>query len=411
MTVRRAAVTAVMALGTGLAVPGAPAAPIGSAPATEMCRGMRATHVVDHGRISGTSGDDVIVVRGRARVVHAGGGDDRICVRRQPGGVFVDPGPGADRVWVETRATVTAFLDEGTDEYFGGPGNDRVYSGEDGRSNRDRVDLRGGDDMIRLSSGSHHAGAVIAGGGGRDLLGLDSWAEFEDYDLRSHDRISFIGSDASETVKLLALGSAAANLGEGDDVVEVDWGYGSSPAPTVDGGPGTDMLALGVGERSIVANVATHRIDSTVGTPAGLGIPGFEGLAILASQTPQERSTESQRTRVELVGDDGDNVLIAGACDVVIRGGAGDDRLSVGDSPYEETAIETTAARECAQTSQVFGEAGDDMMVSHGTTYTRRGTAETPIADLIDGGEGTDTARAGAGVDSCVAEVRVDCEV
>ena len=74
--------------------------------------------------------------------------------------------------------------------------------------------------------------------------------------------------------------------------------------------------------------------------------------------------------------------------------------------------------RTCRRSSDVDGGAGDDVLVSRVVDLDLRGfeigdevrTRELPVRDVLDGGEGDDTADAGAGTDTCLAEVRTDCE-
>ena len=62
----------------------------------------------------------------------------------------------------------------------------------------------------------------------------------------------------------------------------------------------------------------------------------------------------------------------------------------------------------------LYGEAGDDTMRSRVTAVDLRGLdvgesvkhRELPVRDLLDGGEGVDSANAGTGQDTCIAETR-----
>jgi hypothetical protein len=122
---------------------------------------------------------------------------------------------------------------------------------------------------------------------------------------------------------------------------------------------------------------------------------------------------------VVLVGDDQDNTLRAAACRVEVHGNGGDDHLRVG-LPFPDASFFLAGGQEktCRLRSAVHGGLGDDVLVSRvvGIHFPgwdsdeRLRFREVPVRDLLDGGEGNDTARAGRGTDTCLAEVRVDCE-
>lgn len=97
----------------------------------ETCRGVAATIVHTSGNVQyGTAGRDVIVTNGGQ--VITGGGDDLVCVTDGPGSwSLVESGPGDDVVDTTLRTKSTsADLDEGSDQFFGGPGSDDVSTGD-----------------------------------------------------------------------------------------------------------------------------------------------------------------------------------------------------------------------------------------------------------------------------------------
>src|SRR3954468_13832274 len=69
-----------------------------SAHATGSCHGQPATIEASAGDVTGTPGDDVIVVTGTVRFVRAGDGNDLICLAGTTTESYVDTGAGADRV-------------------------------------------------------------------------------------------------------------------------------------------------------------------------------------------------------------------------------------------------------------------------------------------------------------------------
>ena len=409
------------------------------------CGGRVATLVSDASKVTGTPGPDVVVVRARRVDVDARAGDDTICVRGRRGLTTVDPGRGDDRVLVQAVTTTYAELRAGRDNYRGGPGTDAVSSGAVGERNRDAVHLGRGRDALVLGQAEDHHGAALDGGAGRDevvvtvrrgRLLVDAadrratrrgrtvarWRSFETHGVSSAGVQSFVGTDGDDRVTFSGTGPVSAALGAGDDGVSAQFSPVFDTPPRLDGGSGTDRLTLGVGVvSSVVASLVTDTVDITPvfgDERVSFPIAGFEGLAVSAD----DGSPDLPEPRVELVGDEGDNLLQAATCQVVLRGGPGDDDLRVGFDRPHHSRVYLPDAPQCRRTSEVFGESGDDRLVSSTHQYVARTGAfdpgggapsrvvEVAVDDLLDGGEGTDRADAGKGIDTCLAEVRVGCE-
>ena len=109
------------------------------------CLGRTATVAQHRGTITGTPGDDVIVLTGRGRVI-AGGGNDLVC--GSPGGDVIFGGPGNDVV----------LSGDGNDSVSGGPGIDQLH----GESGDDSLTGGPGADEIFGATGTDK---VIAGPG------------------------------------------------------------------------------------------------------------------------------------------------------------------------------------------------------------------------------------------------------
>jgi hypothetical protein len=416
------------------AVAASAAALVAPAPAAEAatCGGKRPTIVSRSASITGSLTPDVIVVLGRNATVDAGSGDDVICVRSRGGLVRLSGGAGDDRVLVEGRTTTIALMSGGRDSYRGGPGTDVVSSGELSNRNLDRISLGGGDDRVLLSASTDHRRAVVSGGPGTDEVTvavarggvavdaaarratqrgrlLARWRAVESYALQAPGSQTFIGSGAGEKVTFLGTGPVVSRSMGGDDEAWVSFAAQTQSAvPRVDGGPGEDLLGVLATASLTVASLVTDRVDvrNDLGQTAGFGFAGFEGMAVDADA----RAVGFGSTRVEVTGDEGANEIRGSACEVVLRGGDGDDRLRVGSDPVPGHVAGGVRGPSCARTATVHGDAGNDELVSRATDYVGDTPGQAPVDDLLDGGEGTDSADAGLGTDTCVAEVRVGCE-
>jgi hypothetical protein len=415
------------------------------------CAGRVPTIVSDAHTVEGTPGDDVIVVRGRVVTVEAGAGDDAICVRGHDGYTYVDAGRGDDDVRVETKTLTVVSLDTGDDTFRGGRGTDYVASGERGRRNRDRIDLGAGDDIAILRGGRDHRQAVVLGGSGEDEITFSvrrsgavhvdaatrratvggsayaTWDGFERFRVGyAIGRQEFTGTQGDDHVVFSGSGAVSATTLGGDDTVSVHvtGSETSSAAVHLDLGDGTDLLDVDSEETRVVGDLTVQRVDLFSHDPSGVeelvGSFGFAGVEGLAVSVWGGSLPTDEPSSVTLVGDDRANVLEADACQVELRGGAGSDHLLVGNhaGPESVNAFTAAPAVSCRRTSDVHGEAGDDVMISHLWHYDTREAedgdpvraTEVPVRDHLDGGDGVDTARAGRGVDTCLAETRVDCE-
>lgn len=165
--------------------------------ASNLCNGTLATISSTDRVINGTSGDDVILVRGPGKhTVNAGAGNDLICsgngaeiingglgndvINSGSGNDVIDSGPGNDVIDSGSGnddVKAGSGNDEikagsGSDAVDGGPGNDSI----NGESGNDSLTGNGGSDVIWGKDGKDS----LAGGAGNDALqggaGLDALA-------------------------------------------------------------------------------------------------------------------------------------------------------------------------------------------------------------------------------------------
>ena len=136
---------------------------------SEMCIRDSATIEGSTGTVTGTPGNDVIVVSGSltgsVSVLDAGAGDDLICVVGLTAQLSLRSGAGNDTVDASTAGSlIFGFLGPGADTYVGGPQSDQI----DASGNPDHVVIRtaGGDDYVAATGGS----ATVETGSGDDVV-------------------------------------------------------------------------------------------------------------------------------------------------------------------------------------------------------------------------------------------------
>jgi Ca2+-binding RTX toxin-like protein len=273
----------------------------------------------------GTATDDVVITGGAARI-DTGAGDDSICITGT-GPVVVNAGPGDDFVGARAHQGKTfVSLGFGDDRFFGSDGPDRVWSQESTNQtspdDRDTIVTYGGDDYVISGSST-------------------------------------------------ALNSDLVLLGLGNDVLVT---YGFSSGAQLSGGPGANLYQPLPG-------------------PDVRGIWTFDNVAGEALMDDLTRLTWRGFQRFDLRGLQGDQlrfvgsaanewVRAGGTCQVVLRGRAGNDRLSVDDEGCNGL------------------QAGDALLVGGGGNDRLKGSAGD---DVLRGGGGRDRGDGGAGDNRCAS--------
>jgi Ca2+-binding RTX toxin-like protein len=137
--------------------------------AAATCHGVPATIEASTGEVTGTPGNDVIVVTGSltgsVTRVDGGAGDDLICVVGITGQLSLQSGTGNDTIDASTAGSlIFAFLGPGADTYVGGPQSDQV----DAFGNPDHVvvSTAGGKDYVAATGLS----ATVDTGPGADSV-------------------------------------------------------------------------------------------------------------------------------------------------------------------------------------------------------------------------------------------------
>jgi hypothetical protein len=308
------------------------------------CQGQAATIEGSNGTVNGTASDDVIVVTGTVSRVYAGDGADLVCLvdTTKLGGrrvVQVDSGAGDDVVDASGAGAGTSIgLGPGADTLTGSPFDDYVTVGVHS------------DTMTAGDPGPY----VVTSGAGRD------------------------------TVTLLGKGATVdARLGRGPDVIAIRASF-AGPDSVFDLGRGKDSAAFevywdepGAGATSLFADLTQDSVTWRGVTSTLLNTENISGYA----------------ERVKILGDGEPNRFYGHGCNVDLRGGGGEDRLTL--SSFSAMDIAPVLA-ECEPTTRLRarGNRGDDFM-SGGKRH-----------DVFIGGLGRDKAHGGpAGHDRCDAEI------
>lgn len=336
-----------------------------------------------------------------------------------------------EEVYAGTRGSqASGATDTSADTIDTGGGDDIVYSGPTtaGAPNADVVrtgsgadtahwageqtasttlDLGTGANVLNLSSGWQATSVVVdasrhlATGDGRPLLRWAGDAAEVVLQLDNRD-VTFVGTDAAETVRMGASvgvassvpsgGSRSALLGRGDDSL-VLYSPGSG---TVDGGRGTDRFyvsacgtaRLHLGGTSTCVTSATPAVSHT------FDLASFEDLLVLADDVSLRGSDRGEKIKVVA-----DRIRLQG------RGGADvlNPNASLGSTAYDTPVV-------------VSGGRGDDRVLgTHTDDLLRGGPGNDKLFgqgrdDTILGGTGRDKAVGKDGSDRCSAEVRRTCE-
>ncbi|TXG84740.1 MAG: calcium-binding protein [Sphingomonadales bacterium] len=296
---------------------------------------------------------------------------------------------------VSAGNTVTAFLDDGDDTYFGGVG-DEVVSGDAGNDTLtggdgndrligdDNADI--GNDTLIGGNGDDYLSAgrginVIDGGAGTDFAELD-------FSLFTGNLLFTLGSVAGEVYEATVDGLFAGSVTNVESV-RISGSRGNN---ILTGGEGNDRLIDGVNGNDTLNG--GNGDDSLTGTFGNDTLNGGNGNDFLSDGFGNNT----------LNGGDGDDYLSAGRGINVIDGGAGTDFAqfnffvsgnvlftagSVAGVVYEATVDGVFAGSVTnVERVEIAGNGGNDMLTG--------GDGD----DVLSGGEGNDTLTGGNGNDT-----------
>jgi VCBS repeat-containing protein len=395
--------------------------------------------------IRGGAGDDLLAIDADDRQIDIDGGSgrDTVTIEGPAGRVFdaglanveiVHGGDGADQVWTSTAVAVELYGGAGSDALSGGVGNDTLV-GEAGSDT-----LKGGAGNDTLVIDADDLNVNIDGGAGNDTLVIeDARGVTVDLGLAHAERgVGGVGADV-----LTTSGTGAVVL-EGKD--GNDWLQGGAGEDKLIGGAGSDAMLGGAGADTLVidaqdllatldggAGIDTVLVEDAAGVAFNLGAHAVErafggvGNDALSAGSATSVYLDGQAgddvltggvgsdTLVggagadSLLGGGGDDVIHVDADDILVSGGAGNDRLVADDSrgvtmnlgaAQIEMASGSTGNDHFFSTGseaiQVAGEAGDDHIVGgSGNDRLDGGMGD----DVLEGGSGGDMLFGGAGTD------------
>lgn len=311
--------------------------PTTTAHAAATCQGQAATIEASSGNVEGTPGNDVIVLSGTVKFADAGDGDDLVCITDTTKPPSVATGAGTDAVDASGAGTkVNIRLGPGPDSLIGSAYGDYVQVGTAGAS----LQAPGDPGPYDVSTGT-----------GKDTLIVEVGAVVD------------------------------ADLGGGADGLLYRAVEGS-PSSHVDLGAGVDGIAFEDDWEDVGAGETTLRVDLT------RDLMEWHGVTSVLLRAENVRGV-ARRIRVR--GDEGANSFSSFGCDVVFRGGAGDDRTTM-----KTIGIYDTQPFDCkpGDVRRAYGNKGDDFL-GGGRSH-----------DVLIGGPGRDRAHGGPGGDDiCFAEI------
>ncbi|HQY88628.1 MAG TPA: calcium-binding protein, partial [Tepidisphaeraceae bacterium] len=269
-----------------------------------------------------------------------------------------------------------------------------------GNGGNDVISGQGGDDIISVSDGA----ATVRGGSGNDEFSIYEGNIFND-DNR-HELYGEGGNDRFYSD--LEVDSSTVYGGSGDDVVSafagdlygqagndtvnfsLDGSFVGSHSQIIDGGSDSDHLTLamsGVGARITLDLIAN---DGRRNTSDACNVRYFEWLTSGHRADLLDASLSTQGVRLDgngdndtLIGSNYADSLYGGEFHDSIQGNGGDDLLDGGtgnDKLIGGLGIDT-----------YFGGSGNDTI-----------SAADGLADIIDGGDGTDEADIDEGLDQTI---------
>ncbi len=336
--------------------------------------------------VIGTAFNDEITGNSEVNRLQGGAGDDRLTA--VGGNDLLEGGDGNDTL-------IASKDDQPGDRLFGGAGNDTLIT-QKGAALLDGGD---GDDIFVVTHAPSMAGVTaIDGGAGLDTLDMRSAIANLKIDL------SLIGPQDVGGGHLIDLTRIEAVVGGGgNDQIKGDagdnWLQGGAGDDIIDGGAGFDFVRYD--DPDFLTGVKVD-LRNTVQTELGgrgvdtlISIEGIRGTAYADT----------------LIGNDEDNIFVAGGGDDRIEGGGGFDYISFENDGFERGAhiglrnqgqaqLTDRGTKTLVSIEGVIGSNYNDYFIgSAGADVLKGGMGDD---DLVGGG-GADTLEGGSGNDTLTA--------
>ncbi len=359
------------------------------------------------------AGDDTVnlgvVAAGETTTINLGLGDDTIVDAAAAGNLVITGNRGADTIDVQSATgdvsifggnEVTDSVD-GADVITGGTGSNTIY----GNGGADTITLtanaaagattfvNAGVDNDTIDATNAGESVTLSGGWGDDTIGLsgNNYTTAVVYGGNGlTDANTTEGVDTITVAAGTATTSAAIYGNAGDDIINFTGDATSTTAVTINGGLGDDTLAVtGTTGDTIDVNLGagndTATLTTTAGNDAAFNVIGY--------------STDDTLT-IDLNGATAAGVTLAvGSASTVIDGAAGDGAVILngytGDLDLtlgSDSKLVTNIVDGADAVTFVGSATGDDQFVSGDADDTFSfATNELEAADVVTGGEGTDT--------------------
>ena len=322
--------------------------------------------------ITGTPGPDDRMGSVRVDAISAGDGDDLIIAREGADVIF--GGDGADRI-LGGEGNDVVWAGAGNDFVLGGRGDDAIY-GEDGD---DILHGEDGDDVLVGGEGNDH----LFGDGGNDVL---------------------VGGSGADTI----------TDGAGDDVVDAgddnDIVLASAGNDVIDGGAGLDSYDAGAATQAVFVDLGSGTIDSQ-----DTGHDRILSVERIITGSGNDSITGSAAAEVISTGEGKDEVTAGLGADVVDLGGGDDVLNAIIDQSVDSfdggDGNDTLKVRVATDgvTIDLDGELltfadGHSANILHFENVATDGQGSVVVigngqSNVIQTGDGNDTASAGDGAD------------
>ncbi|MCX7368181.1 MAG: calcium-binding protein [Alphaproteobacteria bacterium] len=305
--------------------------------------------------MSGTPGDDFLIVGdGNGQFVNGEAGNDTL-VGGGGNTQLLRGGDDADSLQGGNGSSQDLDGDAGNDTLVAGGGHGQRLFGH-----ADADSLQGGSSQFQYLYGDDGNDTLVAGGGSaQELHGGDG-----DDSLQGGNYISQSSYDPAQFLNGLAGNDTLVGGGGNDQILR-----GGDGDDSLQGGNGVGQYLYGdAGNDTLVGGLGNNTLIGGNGTDWASYAPGTGAVTVdLGAGTSSDGSGNDSLTGIEnALGGNGDDSILGDGLANVLDGGAGNDTLDGG-----------------LGNDTLIGGAGNDILDP--------GTAASGGADLVLGGDGTDT--------------------